>query len=221
MARLAGAHVVNIAEPDKNLVLSSALVKTLTGNDKIAAWFLNENSFEFYPRFKLFINTNHLPQVNDVTVFTSGRVKIIPFERHFEEQDQDKKLKQKLAKPKVLSGILNWCIKGLWLMRETGFEPPQAVQAATAAYQQASDKITRFIGDELEAGANFEARTAEVYARYQAWCEANGLKYENSAKLNESLRRVAEVRQARPKGGGEKTTLLFGYRLRSTNPTLG
>lgn len=50
IARLAGARVVNISEPDKKMVLSAALVKTLTGNDKITARFLNENSFEFYPQ---------------------------------------------------------------------------------------------------------------------------------------------------------------------------
>lgn len=61
IARLAGARFVNIPEPDKRLVLSAALVKTLTGNDTITARFLNENSFEYRPQFKLFINTNHLP----------------------------------------------------------------------------------------------------------------------------------------------------------------
>ena len=59
IARLAGARFVNISEPDKKMVLSSALVKTLTGRDKITARFLNENSFEYYPQFKIFINGNH------------------------------------------------------------------------------------------------------------------------------------------------------------------
>ena len=99
--------MVNISEPDKKMVLSATLVKTLTGNDKITARFLNENSFEFYPQFKFFINTNHLPKVTDVTVFSSGRVKVIPFERHFDERDQDKGLKGRLSQPKNLSGVLN------------------------------------------------------------------------------------------------------------------
>lgn len=82
IARLVGVRFVNIPEPDKKLVLSAALVKTLTGNDTVTARFLNENSFEYRPQFKLFINTNHLPTVTDVTLFSSGRAKIIPFERH-------------------------------------------------------------------------------------------------------------------------------------------
>ena len=90
--------------------LSAALVKTLTGNDTITARFLHENGFEFQPQFKLFINTNHLPQVTDVTLFSSGRVKLIPFERHFSEQERDTGLKKELAKPASLSGILNCCL---------------------------------------------------------------------------------------------------------------
>ncbi len=53
IARLAGARFVNIPEPDKRMNLSAALVKTLTGNDTITARFLNENSFEYRPQFKL------------------------------------------------------------------------------------------------------------------------------------------------------------------------
>lgn len=88
VARLVGARFVNISEPDKKLVLSAALLKSLTGNDTINARFLHENSFDFRPQFKIFINTNHLPMVTDLTLITSGRVKIIPFERHFEEWEQ-------------------------------------------------------------------------------------------------------------------------------------
>ncbi len=83
IARLAGVRFVNIPEPGKGLPLNVAQVKSLTGNDTINARFLHENSFDFKPQFKIYINTNYLPIVNDVTVFTSGRILIIPFDRHF------------------------------------------------------------------------------------------------------------------------------------------
>lgn len=214
IARLAGARVVNISEPDQSMVLSAALVKALTGNDKITARFLNENSFEFYPQFKFYINTNHLPKVTDVTVFSSGRVKVVPFNRHFTEAEQDKGLKRKLAQAKSLSGILNWCLAGLWAGQETGFDPPPAVVAATAQYQQDSDKISRFIADELEAGDGYEVRTAEAYARYQAWCQRNGQRPESSQKWKEKISRLVVIKKKRPKDGGQATPLIRGYRLR-------
>ena len=83
IARLAGIRFVNISEPEKKLTFNAALVKRLTGNDTINARYLHENSFDFKPVFKIFINTNYLPNVSDMTLFDSGRLKIIPFKRHF------------------------------------------------------------------------------------------------------------------------------------------
>lgn len=88
VARLVGSRFVNISEPEKKITFNAALVKRMTGNDTINARFLNENSFDFVPVFKIFINTNYLPNVNDMTLFQSGRLKIIPFNRHFEEGEQ-------------------------------------------------------------------------------------------------------------------------------------
>lgn len=212
IARLAGARFINISEPDKKMVLSAALVKTLTGKDKITARFLNENSFEFYPQFKLWVNTNHLPTVTDSTLFSSGRVKIIPFEKHFTEAERDEGLKVELAKPENLSAVLNWCLEGLWLIEETGFKPPEEVVAATDDYRRSNDKISRFLGDEMEQDSLAETRTSEVYRRYQEWCASNGFFPENSANFKSALANVATILRKKPRAGGEKTTLLIGYR---------
>jgi putative DNA primase/helicase len=160
LARLAGARFVNIPEPDKNLTLSSALVKTLTGNDSITARFLYEGSIEFRPNFKIFINTNHLPSVSDMTVFTSDRIKVIPFERHFKENERDEGLKAQFAKPESLSGILNWCVTGLDLIQKEGFKTPNVIKDATAEYRKNNDKIGRFLFDEMEANSSAEIRTS-------------------------------------------------------------
>ena len=203
IARLAGARVVNISEPGKQMVLSASMVKALTGNDKITARFLNENSFEYYPNFKIFINTNYLPRVTDQTVFSSGRVKVIPFERHFTEAEQDKGLKRKLSQADSLSGILNWCLEGLKLLQETGFDEPAAVRAATAKYQQDSDKISRFVSDMMEPDIMGEIRTEDAYREYQAWCSRNGQYPEAMPTFKQAMEAHAEIKRKRPKGAGK------------------
>jgi len=80
IARLKGARLVNMPEPEKGLELNIALIKQLTGGDTYTGRFLNENPIEFKPEFKIFINTNHLPRTSDDTVFSSDRVKLVPFE---------------------------------------------------------------------------------------------------------------------------------------------
>ena len=200
LARLAGARAVNISEPEKQMVLSSALVKTLTGRDTINARFLNENSFEFTPQFKLFINTNHLPRVNDPTLFSSGRVKVIPFERHFEEAEQDKTLKQKLTRQESLSGIFNWCVRGLEMFRDLGLKAPPSIQAAIDQYRQDSDKIARFLADTTEQDPEGEIRTEEAYARYRMWCAENGQMAEAMPAFKAGLQKHVDVKRKRPRG---------------------
>ena len=145
VARLAGLRFVNIAEPRRGMVMNAAQVKNMTGNDTLNARFLHENSFDFEPQFKIYINTNYLPDVTDMTLFSSGRILIIPFDRHFEEWEQDKTLKETFRKPEVQSAILNWLIEGFQILRTKGFRIPDAVAAATESYCQESDKIRQFM----------------------------------------------------------------------------
>lgn len=135
VARLVGARFVNISEPEKKITFNAALVKRMTGNDTINARFLNENSFDFVPVFKIFINTNYLPNVNDMTLFQSGRLKIIPFNRHFEEGEQDQGLKGQFAKTENLSGIFNWCLEGYKKFCQQGLDIPDAVKITTEDYK--------------------------------------------------------------------------------------
>ena len=213
IARLSGVRFVNIAEPGKSLVLNAALVKNMTGNDTINARFLHENSFDFAPQFKLYINTNYLPVVNDMTVFASGRVIIIPFERHFDESEQDKGLKREFIKPQVQSAILNWLLKGYEQLQKYGLKMPQSVINATGQYEHDSNKTLLFIEDCLEKGTDYEERTSEVYNRYKSWCMENGQYAESMKNFKQSLSAVMEVKRKRPKSGGEKTTMVIGYRL--------
>lgn len=100
VARLAGVRFVNIPEPGKGMVLDAAKVKAMTGNDTLNARFLHENSFDFRPQFKIYVNTNYLPVINDMTLFSSDRIIIIPFDRHFDEQSRDTTLKRQFSEEK-------------------------------------------------------------------------------------------------------------------------
>ena len=213
IARLAGIRFANISEPQRGLLINAAQVKSMTGNDTLNARFLHENSFDFKPQFKLYVNTNYLPVITDMTLFTSGRVLIVPFDRHFEEWEQDKDLKSTFAMPETQSAILNWLIEGYRLLLNEGFAPPVSVKDATAAYFHDSDKVAQFAEDRLEEYPGGEVRTSLVYDSYKQWCMENGCLCENSKNFNLELRKFGTVVRRRPKSGGEKTTLLLNYKL--------
>lgn len=214
LARLAGRRLANISEPSRGMRLNAAQVKSMTGNDSINARFLHCNSFDFRPQFKLYINTNYLPSVDDMSLFSSNRVRVIPFDRHFEPQEQDPNLKHLFAEEEAKSAILNWLIAGWQLLQKEGLDSPAVVVEATKEYSRDSNKIALFAEEKLIEDRTGEARTAAVYERYKEWCDVNGCMPENSTNFKKSLQAIGTVVRRRPRDGSEKTTILLGYRLR-------
>lgn len=172
IAKLAGARLVIASEPPKRMIFDTSLVKTLTGRDRVTARFLHQNEFSFTPKFKLILNTNYLPTITDNTIFKSGRVRVVSFSKHFEEKEQNKRLKDDLREESA--GILNWMIDGLYLYRREGLTPPAAIQNSTEEYENDSDKIGRFISECLvKSDRNVSAKA--VYETYSKWCSDSGL----------------------------------------------
>lgn len=210
IARLAGCRFVNVSEPPKRMLFDTALLKSLLGRDSITARHLHQREFEFIPKFKLVINTNYLPTITDDTVFSSGRINVISFDRHFEPHEQDKHLKDRLRQPSELSGILNWCIEGWRLYREQGLEPPAAVKNATAVYRSDSDKIGSFINECLTKSER-NSKAKDIYDVYAKWCDSNGYGTENKGNFFSELKNKGVFSNTGTVGGKTVKNIVKGY----------
>lgn len=94
---------LQIMTKPESVLLKLSRLKSLLGRDSITARHLYQRETTFIPKFKLVINTNFLPTITDDTVFSSGRINVISFDRHFEPQEQDKDLKNRLRDKQELS----------------------------------------------------------------------------------------------------------------------
>lgn len=212
IARLDGCRFLNASEPPKRMLFDTALLKTLLGRDSITARNIFEREFEFQPHFKLFINTNYLPVIQDDSLFSSGRINVVTFDRHFSPQEQDRGLKDELKTPENISGIFNWCLDGLRRYREQGAEPPEVVQAATAEYRQNSDKIGNFITECLiKTGRNTGA--SAVYQRFSEWCDDNGYGTESKGNFYDELRNKGIFAASGTVCGRTVRNIVKGYEL--------
>lgn len=210
IAKLAGARLVIASEPPKRMIFDTSLVKTLTGRDRVTARFLHQNEFSFTPKFKLILNTNYLPTITDNTIFKSGRVRVVSFNKHFEESEQNKKLKDDLKAESA--GILNWMIEGLYLYRREGLTPPVAVQGSTEEYENDSDKIGRFISECLvKSDKNVSAKT--VYEIYSKWCSASGCGIENKGNFFTELKVKGIFATSGTVNGRTVRNVVKGYEL--------
>jgi putative DNA primase/helicase len=159
----------------------------------------------------MFVGTNHLPAVTDTSLFTSDRVRVIPFNRHFNEAERDMTLKQTLSRPENLSGVLNWCLRGLQMLEAEGFTIPVAVKLATGDYAEMSDKVGNFISEALIYSPGEKTDARMVFSRYQDWCYANGFKAEGFSEFRKSLASAGiEVKRMTPKGGDRNSTKING-----------
>lgn len=211
IARLSGCRFLNINEPPQSMAFDAALLKTLTGRDAITARFLFQGSFEFIPQFTLFINTNYLPKVLDETLFTSNRINVIEFNRHFNPEEQDIRLKDRLRTQQNISGIFNWCIEGLKMFRNEGLKPPLSVNIATRQYAQQSDKLGNFIDECLEECNGGGCTAKEAYEVYKKWCVDCGYFAEGKQKFMELMRGKNLLRHKEKINGIWETNVIANY----------
>lgn len=219
IARLDGARLVVMSEPPRRMLFDVALLKTLLGRDKITARQLYEREFTFTPKFKLIINTNSLPLVNDNTLFSSGRVVVIPFTKHFEPAEQDKTLKTRLQTSENASGILNWLLDGLRLYRAEGLKQPPSIVQATDEYRKNSDKVGLFISECLHPCKQNCAASA-VYSSFASWCDENGFGTENKRNFFDELSARKLLVPSATVNGRTVRNAIRGYAIISNQPCL-
>lgn len=176
VARLKGARFVYASEFNRGERLDEAFVNTITGGDTITARFLYQSAFEFLPEFKLFLSANHHPRLGGGPM--SGiwrRVQVIPFEHRPTKVDM--KLKVRLRSEEARMGILAWAVEGCLAWQEQGLgDPPEKVEEAKTEYQQESDSFAVFIGEAIVSTPNSKVLVSDMFAAYQAWATASGVR---------------------------------------------
>lgn len=213
IARLSECRFLSISEPSKHLTIDSALLKTLIGRDKITARHLKQSEFEFEPMFKLFINCNYLPIINDETVFESDRINVITFDRHFKEDERDLHLKDKLQAEDEISGIFNWCLEGLKRFRKEKLIALEEVVVATAEYKKSNDKFQIFFDEQL-IKSHKNITLADIYARYKKWCEENGFTPQSKRIIKQKLEAKGIFREKGTVDSITRSNVVVGYELK-------
>lgn len=190
IASLVGKNYVSVSEPEEQMVLDSAFVKALTGNDKLRVRRLYESGFEYTATFKIWFNANYLPQVTDETIFDSGRVILIPFDRHFSAREQDKRLKEKLTQDEVISAVFNWCYEGYKeVIRDEYLEMPESVSEAIKKYAITQDRINEFLNECTLSNPDGKEKLSKTYDAYKRYCISSNYKPFSRSKFTEKLQR--------------------------------
>lgn len=171
-ASLDGVRLVTVSEPTRGRRLDEARVKALTGGDDVSCRHLFGSQFRYRPQFTIWLSCNRLPQVGDTTVLTSGRVRVVPFERHFSEAERDPTLKGRFRTARGMSTVLTWLVEGYMEYRERGLAEPGSVRAATEAYLGVGGStLARFVDECCTIRGGERMDVPDFNAAYRAFCE--------------------------------------------------
>jgi putative DNA primase/helicase len=169
---LRGARLVTTVETDAGKRLAEALVKQLTGGDRIRARRMRADYFEFAPTHTIWLAGNHLPQVRGTDLGIWRRIALVPFTVAFEGERQDPDMPSKLAAE--APGILAWAVQGCLQWRQHGLVLPERVKAATASYRTSQDHMGRFLAECCTIDDTAFVTTKDLRDAYLVWCEEQG-----------------------------------------------
>jgi putative DNA primase/helicase len=173
VAGLAGARLVIGSELPKGKSWDEAVLKDLTGGDKMTARFMRGDFFDFVPQLTLMIAGNNMPSLRGVDEALRARMVLVPFTVTIPPERRDKGLPEKLRAEGP--AILRWAIDGALEWQRQGLNVPDRVAAASTEYLDGEDTLGQFLADETVNDPSAFIRTGDLHARFKQWAEVQGL----------------------------------------------
>lgn len=189
IARLHGKRFIVIPETEENERLNAALIKALSGGDKITARFLFGEFFDFYFSGKLWIATNHKPTITDHSKGFWDRLKIIPFTVDIPAASVIKKDTLLSALLDDAPAVLAWAVAGCRsYFGNNSLTVPQKIQDEIETYKYEQDSIAQFIDEACETGGHLSVDNAKLYRRYKDFCADNGEYVRTQRRFTQNLK---------------------------------
>lgn len=174
LAALVGVRMLTTSEGERGAKIAEALIKTVTGEEKIRVRELNSPFFDLAVQFTLTMFGNYKPTISGTDDGIWARVVFVPWMVRIPDSEIDRELGGKLRAE--ASGILNRLLDGIRDFLDNGLTLPDEVADATAAFRVEQDPLGRFLEDCIEFREGARVQATELHKLFQAWCVANGEK---------------------------------------------
>ena len=186
LAGLKGMRFISTIETKEDCELDEQAVKMMTGDEKISCRFLYGEFFEYMPEFKIFMATNHKPRIKGTDLGIWRRIKLVPFEYTFTNEEKIPRFYEKYIYPEI-SGVLNWAITGWMKYQAAGIiKDPKVVRDATAEYRAEQDDFQQFIDDFCVIAPYASVNSSRLLEIYREKMKDSGYSHR---RLAENLRR--------------------------------
>jgi putative DNA primase/helicase len=168
--------LLNIAAEVRDTTLEQAdYFKRIISGDTIDAAHKHKPVFHFQPFTRLVFAMNRMPRIKDTSHGFYRRLLLVPFNRVFAQDEQDRKLRLKLIEE--ANGIFMWALQGLDRLYENdAFTEPQAVREALAVYKRVNNPVVAFVEDSCGVAPDEVTTKDTLYEYYSKYCQAFGFR---------------------------------------------
>ncbi len=184
LVSLQGMRLVVSSEIQQNARWDTAIIKQITGGDRISASAKYESQIEFSPQCTILLAANHPPKANDDDEGFWRRMQRIPIDTPLDPGEQIKGIGETLRLPEHAEAILAWAVEGCRMWRELGgIGTARAVEESTAAYRAENDWIGGFL-ELYELDAQDSVISAPNFrSQYEDYCKQEGQRPEATKTL--------------------------------------
>ena len=176
---LFGKRFAAASETNEGAKMNEALLKELTGGDKITTRYLFKEKFVFEPTHDIVYVTNHKPQLKGTDDALWNRIKLVEFNQSFPvgHPDRVEGLKDLLAAE--VQGFTAWLVEGCVGYVQGGMVIPEptGVRQSVTEYRREHNPVAKFLEDRKYVktdGVTFRTRKGKIADTFKAWNTANG-----------------------------------------------
>ena len=128
---------------------------------RLIAGRIRGDNWQFEPTHKIFLATNHKPEIRDTDNAIWRRVRLIPFNVTIPDAEQDRQLPEKLKDE--WTGILRWAVEWCLKLQQEELGLPKSVEVANQEYRSEMDILAPLIEDCCELGTGYEVKSNARY----------------------------------------------------------
>lgn len=216
---LAGARMAYADEGKEQQGLDTALLKQASGRSPLKARPLYGKPFFIRPTFKIWMATNHRPDIPADDDAIWERVKLIPFVNTIPAHEKNEKL-ESLIRNQELPAIAASIVYGCELWQKEGLAVPEAVRTATQEYQNDQDTFKQWLEERCEFVMGDEVTALTKFTQdYRDYCKDNRRRMITSRIFTDRLLALEGVGQATARSKQKGVTGLT--LIQPTEPTQG
>lgn len=171
--------------------LNEAMIKRLTGGNRIQAAFKGKTPFDFLPKFKVFLSSNFPVKGDPDDEAFWRRFRVIQFPHLWAEADEtdpekithypdgrpriiDKTIKERLGQPETREAILAWLVAGAVKWYAEGLPTPIIVRETLGQQRREQDFVGQWMEDCLEDDPSGVLGVDQLWGSWVQYCQASG-----------------------------------------------